>query len=87
MEGAGAVDDGRVRHSLITWEALCLLRDAGRPMAAGEVITVIQRHMQLTPAELLPLRGGQARWEKALHFDTRGLDDQARRLVDHGGRS
>jgi 5-methylcytosine-specific restriction enzyme B len=68
MEGAGVVDDGRVRNSLILWEALGVLRDAQAARPAGEIVAEVRRRIDPTAAELRPLRGGQARWETALQF-------------------
>ncbi|HUZ26549.1 MAG TPA: AAA family ATPase [Streptosporangiaceae bacterium] len=62
------MDEERVRYSLIGWEALCVLRDTPAALPAGEVIAAVRQRIDPTPYERQPLRGGQSRWETALHF-------------------
>jgi 5-methylcytosine-specific restriction enzyme B len=64
------VAEDKVRNSLIDWEALCVLRDFPSALPAGDVIAAVRQRVHPTPYESQRLRGGQTRWETALHFAT-----------------
>jgi 5-methylcytosine-specific restriction protein B len=64
------VADESVRHALIIWKTLQVLRDASSPMSSGEVIVAVGDRIQPTPYECEQQRSGGTRWETALQFSS-----------------
>ncbi|WP_219500120.1 McrB family protein [Nonomuraea ceibae] len=60
----------QIRYGLYLRNALEVLRDHPEPLAAARVIGEVRERVSPTPYELEHSRGGQSRWETALHFWT-----------------